>query len=426
MAKIDLVFEGGGAKGAVFVGALDVLFGEYGYTHGRLLGTSAGAITAVLLAAGYSVVEMLDALSERDEAGKPVFAGFLGTPDRLDREEIRHSILHKLLQDLNLPFLPDSAEDRLDDWIADHLAASDLSRHLLSFIERGGWFSADPFVLWLESKLDQARPDGSPRAFSKLTFKEFAAATGVELSLVAADTTEARMLLLNHRTAPDCPVVWATRMSMSVPILWQEVEWKKEWGPYYAWDADEQHMEPNDLSGHAVVDGGVLSNFPIGLFLSDRKDVSALVGAADGDLVLGLLIDESLPVPNQPVRGADSGLGVARSLPVQRLRRLMTTVTSAHDNTAKAAFARHVVHLPAGGYGTTEFDMSDERREALVNAGRQAMRAFLAKQPAFGEPSSGFAVGGEEKALADQASSGLLRRDKGGSARSLDSSERGG
>jgi len=62
MSNIDLVFEGGGAKGAVFVGALDVLFGEYGHTHGRLLGTSAGAITAVLLAAGYTVTEMLEAL----------------------------------------------------------------------------------------------------------------------------------------------------------------------------------------------------------------------------------------------------------------------------------------------------------------------------------------------------------------------------
>ena len=77
MSNIDLVFEGGGAKGAVFVGALEVLFGEYGHTHGRLLGTSAGAITAVLLAAGYTIPELLDALAERNESGKPVFSTFL-------------------------------------------------------------------------------------------------------------------------------------------------------------------------------------------------------------------------------------------------------------------------------------------------------------------------------------------------------------
>jgi predicted acylesterase/phospholipase RssA len=411
MASVDLVFEGGGAKGAVFVGALEVLFGEYGYTHGRLLGTSAGAITAVLLAAGYTVPEMLDALSERDESGKPVFASFLGAPAPFNQEEIRYSVFRKLLRDLNVPLFPDEAEDRMDDWIAEQLASHDFSRHIFSFLERGGWFSADPFVYWLERKLDQARPDGTSRAFSRLTLQEFMAETGVELTLVAADTTWARMLLLNHRTAPDCPVVWATRMSMSVPLLWQEVEWKKAWGAYYTWDPDAKRMEPNDISGDSVVDGGLLSNFPISLFLSDRDDVSALVGTGEADLVLGLLIDESMSVPNQPPRPAESGLSVARSLPVNRLRRLITTVTSAHDNTAIAAFARHVVHLPAGGYGTTEFDMEDERRDALVNAGREAMRAFLARQTPVGEPSAGFSVGDKERNLANQAPTGLPRRE---------------
>jgi len=40
-----------------------------------------------------------------------------------------------------------------------------------------------------------------------------------------------------------------------------------------------------------------------------------------------------------------------------------------------------VVRLPAGGYGTTEFDMSDERRTALVDAGRSAMRAYFDNSP---------------------------------------------
>ena len=75
----DLVFEGGGAKGFVLVGAYDE-FVKRGHTHGRLLGTSAGAITAALMAAGYTSEEMLAALDERDAAGKPVMAAFLGAP----------------------------------------------------------------------------------------------------------------------------------------------------------------------------------------------------------------------------------------------------------------------------------------------------------------------------------------------------------
>ena len=56
--EYDMVFEGGGAKGMVLVGAMQE-FEARGHTHNRLLGTSAGAITATLLAAGYSAEEML-------------------------------------------------------------------------------------------------------------------------------------------------------------------------------------------------------------------------------------------------------------------------------------------------------------------------------------------------------------------------------
>ena len=37
---------------------------------------------------------------------------------------------------------------------------------------------------------------------------------------------------LNHRTAPNCPVAWAVRMSMSIPFIWQAVVWEEAWGLY--------------------------------------------------------------------------------------------------------------------------------------------------------------------------------------------------
>lgn len=52
--EFDLVLEGGGAKGAALVGALEVLLGGGRYRPRRVIGTSAGAITAALLTAGFS------------------------------------------------------------------------------------------------------------------------------------------------------------------------------------------------------------------------------------------------------------------------------------------------------------------------------------------------------------------------------------
>ena len=414
MSAIDLVFEGGGAKGMVFVGALLELFKDGSRTPGRLLGTSAGAITAVSLAAGYTPEAMLAMLAEKDAAGEPVFAGFLGEPAPFDEEAVRHSAIRKLLADLNMPFVPDFAEDKIDNWIADQLARNPKGRHLFSFVERGGWYSADPFVAWLERKLNEVEANGKPRGLGKLTLKEFFDETHVEMTLVAADTTSASMLLLNHLTAPDCPVVWAARMSMSVPLLWQEVTWQAAWGSYATWDPDSKRLKPGDVTGHTIVDGGLLSNFPIALFLADRPDVDAVVGPARSRNVLGLLIDEALPVPNKPAPGVRA-IAVGGLRTVQRLHQLINTATGAHDNMAISVFAKHVVRLPAGGYSTTQFDMTDAEREALVDSGRAAMVAFLAQQTVlegirgFGEGAD-FSASDAARSVANEAASTILQR----------------
>src|SRR3954453_13731963 len=62
---VDLVFEGGGVKGIAMVGALSVLE-EHGYKPQNVAGTSAGAIVATLLAAGYTAAELRDLISNQD------------------------------------------------------------------------------------------------------------------------------------------------------------------------------------------------------------------------------------------------------------------------------------------------------------------------------------------------------------------------
>ena len=366
--NFDLVFEGGGAKGMVFVGALEE-FGRRGHAFTRLLGTSAGAITATLLAAGYTPQEMLAALQEKED-GKSVFAGFMGEPAPFSQEEIQGSAIRKFLKDINLRFVPDFLEDPLDDWIAETLAGDLRSRHLFSFVERGGWYAAGRFVSWLSTKLDTGPWQGGQRAFSRLTLREFHDKTNVDLSVVASDTTIGRLLVLNHHTAPDCPVVWAVRMSMSIPLLWQEVVWSANWGTYLG----------HDMADHVVVDGGMLSNFPIELFISAEPQVTNLMGPKKEvpDPIMGLLIDESLPVMLRE-RGLlvsiDIKPGELRT--VQRFKHLMDTMTQAHDKMVMEEFDDLVVRLPAKGYGTTEFDMTEARRQALVAAGQSAMRTYL-------------------------------------------------
>lgn len=375
--QFDMVFEGGGAKGMVFVGAMEE-FNRRGHSHGRLLGTSAGAITAALLAAGYSTDEMLTALAEQTGEGHPVFTTFMGQPGPLSAEALQEGALARVLKEIDLPFLPNAfgIEEKFDAGLLKLISGNAIGRHLLSFIERGGWFAADAFVEWMSKKLDSGTLDGKqPRAFSRMTMKEFNAVTGSDLSLVAANVTKGIKLVLNHRTAPDVPVVWAVRMSMSIPLLWQEVTWRAEWGQYRGLD----------LTGDAIVDGGLLSNFPIELFISDQKPVQAVMGEKVSERVLGLLIDESVDVPNAPALPPKTGapakkkpaVEVGELSTVQRLMNLVNTMLEARDKDVISAFEELVVRLPAGGYGTTEFDMTEERRAALLEAGRITMKRYL-------------------------------------------------
>jgi len=370
--QYDLVFEGGGAKGMVFVGALEV-FTEHGHTPGRLLGTSAGAITATLVAAGYAPAEMLEAMGEKEE-GRSVFAGFMGLPTGFDEKSTQASATRDFLRKFDLPLLPAGLEEKLDDALATWLMTQPNLRQIFSLIENGGLYVADRFLIWLERRLDTGTLRGQPRQFSALTFKQFAEATQSNLSLVASDVTGKMILVLNAQTAPDLPVKWAVRMSMSVPLLWEEVVWKTEWGKYNG----------QDITGHVIVDGGLLSNFPIELLVSRAPQITALMGAPTSADVLGLLIDESTAVNGAEASPALSPTGAAlielRS--VQRLLNLVNTMLSAHDKMVIEAFESRVVRLPAKGFGTVEFDMTDERRALLVEAGRAAARTYFDKQSA--------------------------------------------
>ena len=395
--QYDLVFEGGGAKGMVFVGALRELE-RRGHTFGRFLGTSAGAIMATFAAAGLTTPEMLEALKEKDADGVPVFQQFLGRPRPFTKADLDGSVTRQALQAIDLPGVSDRIESYVDRIIL-YLMTRDEFAHVFSFVERGGWFSADAFVEWAQAKLDQATPTGQARNLSRKTFAEFHQATGRELSLVAADTTDSRMLVLNHRTAPGVPVVWGMRMSMSLPLIWQEVVWQPEWGDYLG----------HPLTGHRIVDGGLLSNFPIELFLSNDPHVTAVMGHRTSQGVLGLLIDESLPVTEHEERATPAPAGLASLPPAARIKGLVDTATQAHDKMVIDAFEQFVCRLPARGYQTTEFDMDDAKRDALVAAGQRALDNYFRLQETEGM--KGPDVFAMERALrrADQAAVKILQ-----------------
>ena len=63
---------------------------------------------------------------------------------------------------------------------------------------------------------------------------------------------------------------------------------------------------------------------------------------------------------------------------VQRITSLVDTVMSGHDKIIIDTYKDFVIRLPAKSYQTLEFDMTDERMDALIKAGRVTTEAYFA------------------------------------------------
>jgi NTE family protein len=138
-------------------------------------------------------------------------------------------------------------------------------------------------------------------------------------------------------------------MSMSIPVFFVPVHIKK----------------------HVVVDGGMLSNFPVWLFDSD--------GTPDWP-TFGLKLVE--PDPRTPIseRISDEvrpsgGLGAL----VAYAKGLVATMTEFYDRLylEKDTFVRTIT-IPTLGIATTDFDLTRAQAEQLYDSGREAAEKFLA------------------------------------------------
>ena len=312
----DLVFEGGGVKGIGLAGALATLE-EREYRPQNIAGTSAGAITAALLAAGYSAADL---------------------------REIIVSLDYREFQDR-------AWEDRVP-----------LVERSLSLLLDLGLFEGDRFLEWIRERLVAK----GVHTFADLVQDEFADDPRYRsrLQVVASDVTTHELLVLPrdaHKLGiePDeLDVALAVRMSMSIPIFFEPVRWEN----------------PATGQTHVIVDGGMLSNFPVWLFDCDD-------GEPPEWPTFGLLLVE--PKPQIPV-GARlpkaKMTGHGPTAVIDYVKALAQTMMEAHDRmyVEQANYAR-TIPIPTLGVGTTEFDLPRERALALFDSGRWAAEKFLDK-----------------------------------------------
>ncbi|QAS54218.1 patatin-like phospholipase family protein [Halobacillus litoralis] len=109
-----------------------------------------------------------------------------------------------------------------------------------------------------------------------------------------------------------------------------------------------------------IVDGGVLSNFP--LWIWEKKE-----GCRTRPIIGMKLSDEPDKLPEQKIQNA-----------IQMFHALFKTMQQAHDaRYISRSMSKDIIFIPVNTIETTDFDMSEEEKEALMNLGHEHAREFL-------------------------------------------------
>ena len=171
-----------------------------------------------------------------------------------------------------------------------------------------------------------------------------------QLRVVASDLTNGRMIVLpddlvQYGIEPRTfSIARAVRMSCSIPYFFE---------PYRLKDRNECNI---------IVDGGVLSNFPMWLF--DRDNIKKVRP------VLGIQLNNQLKdIPKNKIDNA-----------IQLFGALFETMKDAHDaRYISKRDAKNIIFIPSNGFSTTEFDLSDKKKQELMNQGRAQAKEFFSK-----------------------------------------------
>lgn len=321
----NLVFEGGGVKGIAYVGAMETLAGK-GILQNieRVGGTSAGAINAVLLALNYSI------------------------------EETR-----KVIWDLNFNNFMDGCLGVVGG--------------ICRLKGKYGWYKGNFFRKWIgeiiKEKTGNSEADFAD-IYAQKEQKKFR-----DLYIIGTNLSTHFSEVFSNEKTPDMPLADAVRISMSIPLFF---------------------ASKRSQRGDVYVDGGVLANYPVKLFDREKyageNKITTDYYNEHNEKLAREGIHISKYVYNKETLGfrldSREEIGIFRDQkePVHRnindfvayVKGLIQTMLDHQLNLhLHSDDWERTIYIDASIAGTTEFNLSDEKKEALLEAGRRGVREYL-------------------------------------------------
>lgn len=302
--KCNAVFEGGGVKAIAIVGAVKAAE-EKGIRFESVAGTSSGSIIASFLAAGY------------------------------DADEIRQMII-------DTPFTMFTKKTVIHKTTFGPIAR---------MIIKKGLYSGNELEDWVRRILLQK----GIRTFSDLRPNQ--------LRIIASNITDGKLMVLPNDIAQlgvdpgKLEVARAIRMSCSIPYYFDPVVIRK---PAALSTGEGKKKRKFASQVTYIVDGGILSNFPLWLFDEEQQQSKMIP-------TIGFQIVGRKDAKTKEIHG-----------PISMFQALFSTMMDAHDERYIETHNRfRTVKVPSLGVRATQFDLSKEESLELFEAGYLAGRKFF-------------------------------------------------
>lgn len=268
------VFKGGGARGAAYAGALQAVYKEKQW-FGAVAGSSAGAITAALVAAGYHPDEFRTITADLLKVVRPA--------KLVDRAVHSFRWTRPLTR-----YDSSSLEAALDEM-------------LRKAVRRHGGDASKPVTFRTLDAAIRAPSDGEPTCGHSVD-------GGISLYVLALDASTGTPIPFCVETTPGLPVATAVAASCSIPIAF---------APRYLEIDQDDVLGMTGWPWHMIVDGGAFANFPAFIFTDAafRRHFNLNI-SDERPNILGFVLGEP-KIVGQPRRFVDTNKGVRRLVDVK-------------------------------------------------------------------------------------------------------------
>src|ERR1700722_12321160 len=316
------IFEGGGAKGLAHVGAIAAAQ-ELGVQFVGVAGASAGAIVASLIAVGYNATALYDP-SNRTGLLSGALTDLFG-PGKWDEwKQFSAALQNKF-----------SNTTALKAWFGALPFYRNWKNPITRLVTEFGFLDTAPLEVaidhWLRGGLISITTTQE-----RLLFTDVDPTKVPPLRIIASDIDGQAPIVFSREKTPDIPVARAICASIAIPFFFRPVT-----------------LEIDGVR-RTLVDGGLVSNFPVWIFEDARRKRS------EPTATVGFRLSE---VTDAPVDSQSSLFRFSRAL-------LETALNANIEIHARGIDDLYTFPIEVNA-STYDFDLSSDRKHAIYQSARQ-------------------------------------------------------